>query len=360
MVQPSFYIYSFMKLKVLYAILDWGLGHATRSETIIQNLKNRGADITIASKGLALNYLQDRFQTLRFLELPDKEVKYSRSGASWGLLRRSLIQKDLNKKQKEWTKKLISENEFDLILSDNVYGVYHDEVQSILITHQLKPISPILKQAIAKEIANWINCFHEVWIPDFGEDGIAGSLLQNPRVTIPKKFLGNISRFKNEPSEKEINYLGIISGPEPQARLFKDKVLEKFKLQTGRNLIAYSGIKPDNPGKVEFVAKKENNNLMRFALQSRHLICRSGYTSILDILKLGGNALIIPTPGQTEQEYLARRMNELGLAKSMSQKAFERWKIQPFEGEKIDEKWGISNLDSVLDNLLIAKMPFEE
>jgi len=349
-----------MKQKVLFAVLNWGLGHATRSETIIDALISRGLGISIASSGLALNYLKLKFPALNFYELSDKKVKYAPSGASVGLLKRALIQNSLNKRQQKWTTELLQNQAFDLIISDNIYGVYHKTIPSILITHQLKPLSPILNKSIASEIATWINHFTEVWIPDLGENGIAGEMLQNSRVTIPKRFLGNISRFKFHKMEQDIDYLAIISGPEPQAGIFQDLVRQKLHLHPGKNLIAYSGEKPVNMGKVECLDLDENQNLNEWALRSRQIICRSGFTSLLDILKIGGNALVVPTPGQPEQEYLANRMKELGLMNSVNQKEFSRSDLKPSTPADIDNTWSNSYLDKVLDEFLSFKKPSEE
>lgn len=348
-----------MKRKVLFAVLNWGLGHATRSEPIISGLISRGQEVSIASSGLALSYLKLRFPALDFLYLPDNEVRYTQRGASIGLLKRALIQKKLNSRQHKWTTALLKDQKFDLIISDNVYGVYHNAIPSILITHQLKPLSPFLSRKIAKEIASWINRFEEVWIPDLGEQGISGDMLQNSDVTIPKRFLGNISRFKFHNTKKDIEKLAIISGPEPQAGIFQEIVMQKLRHHTGRNLIASSLKQPTIPGNVEYAALDKNQNLNELALRSDLIICRSGFTSLLDILKIGGNALIVPTPDQPEQEYLAQRMKDLGLMSSMNQKEFNRSDLIPETTSNIDNYWSESYLDEVMERFLKLKMPFE-
>ena len=46
-------------------------------------------------------------------------------------------------------------------------------------------------------------------------------------------------------------------------------------------------------------------------MQSEVVIARSGYSSIMDLVKLrASKVLLVPTPGQTEQEYLAGRFAE--------------------------------------------------
>lgn len=347
-----------MKLKVLFAVLNWGLGHATRSESIIDALLRRGLDLSIASSGLALAYLKLKFPSLDFLDLPDKEVNYSRGGAQVGLLKRALIQRSLNKNQEKWTRELLKSNDFDLIVSDNVYGIYHPEIRSVLITHQLKPQVPVMSGAVESEIAKWINCFDEVWIPDIGENGIAGEMLNNSRVSIPKRYLGNISRFEKGFDSSEIDYLAIISGPEPQARIFHDLVLQKFKSRPGKKLIAYSGAKPADTGEVKYLVLGPNQDLNKWILKSRQIICRSGFTSLLDIIMLSANALVVPTPGQPEQEYLAERMKKLGLMRAMSQKKFMASELEIFTGHDIDTRWSVSYLENTLNEFLNSKKPF--
>jgi len=354
MVQPSFYFYSFMKLRVLYAVLDWGLGHATRSETLIRSLNSRGLAVSIASSGLALKYLKLQFPNLSFLELPDREVKYSKSGATLGILRRAVVQRELNNKQQKWTQFQLEKAHFDFVISDNVYGVYSPDIPSVLITHQLKPLSPVFQKNVSKKIASWVNRFDEVWIPDFGEDGIAGEMLNNPIVNIPRKYLGNISRFENFEVKKEIDFLGIISGPEPQAELFYNLIQEK--LRNGPNKIAYNGKKSEYKGKAEHVELDNNQNLNTLAAQSHFIICRSGFTSLLDILKIRGNALIIPTPGQPEQEYLAHRMKKMNLMHNMSQKQFKRSSLGEFNAFHMDSSWSVSKLNQVLDKFLESSL----
>jgi len=357
MVQPSFYFYSFMDIKVLFAVLNWGLGHATRSEALIQSLEVRGAKITVASSGLSMEYLKHRFPKIAHLVLPDSAVNYSKKGASFGLLKRALIQKDLNKKQYQWTMSQLDKEPFDLIISDNIYGVYAPDIPSVLVTHQLKPLSPIFQKGISKEIASWINNFDEVWIPDIGDDGIAGEMLNNPAVSIPRKYMGNISRFKNMENKKDLDFLGIISGPQPQAEVFNQILLKKLRNKSARSQIAYTGKIPEDKGNIVYLEPGENWNLNQAILRSHLIICRSGFTSLLDILRVKGSALIVPTPGQPEQEYLAQRMNKLDLMQSMNQKAFQRFKLDDYSTNSIDDKWSVSYLEQVMDNFLTTKMP---
>ncbi|MEO6706954.1 MAG: glycosyltransferase, partial [Ginsengibacter sp.] len=63
----------------------------------------------------------------------------------------------------------------------------------------------------------------------------------------------------------------------------------------------------------------ELNVLMQ---QSRIIISRSGYTTVMDLATLRKKAILIPTPGQTEQEYLAKYLFQKQYFFSMEQKDF--------------------------------------
>ena len=53
--------------------------------------------------------------------------------------------------------------------------------------------------------------------------------------------------------------------------------------------------------------------------RSRLMITRPGYTTIMELAVLGKKALLIPTPGQTEQVYLASYHSKKGNFYSVSQ-----------------------------------------
>jgi len=62
------------------------------------------------------------------------------------------------------------------------------------------------------------------------------------------------------------------------------------------------------------------------------VVCRSGYSSLLDLAALGQRAVLIPTPGQPEQVYLAKHWaTRFGMA-TCSQRDLERGLLPPVQG----------------------------
>lgn len=315
-------------------------------------------EVRVASTGLARQYLEMKFPELTFLELPDQIVRYSSLGASLGLIKRAFAQKRINKEQNSWMEDQFKMEPYDLIISDNVYGVHHPDAINILISHQLSPPSPILKSSIAVEIASWINVFDEVWVPDIGENGIAGKMMDNPGIKIPVRYLGNTSRFEHYQTDKTIDVLGIISGPEPQSTIFQSVLYEMFSRLNVRTAIASTSLKSPTSSQVEWIPLDERQNLNDLVLKSELIICRSGYTGLLDMLKIRAHALVVPTPGQPEQEYLARRMDNLNLMHSMSQKELFKYRLPELSSPKIDKKWASSKMKIEIDSFLRSKKLF--
>jgi UDP-N-acetylglucosamine:LPS N-acetylglucosamine transferase len=65
--------------------------------------------------------------------------------------------------------------------------------------------------------------------------------------------------------------------------------------------------------------------------ESKYIICRSGYSSIMDLAFLGAKAFLIPTPGQFEQEYLAKKLKREGSVPSCPQNKFTLEKLQKID-----------------------------
>jgi UDP-N-acetylglucosamine:LPS N-acetylglucosamine transferase len=83
------------------------------------------------------------------------------------------------------------------------------------------------------------------------------------------------------------------------------------------------------PGNTEQRIAKQNmiffnhmtsTEMARLIRGASSIICRSGYSTIMDLVSTGSSAILVPTPGQTEQEYLAEYLNEKGMFRYISQK----------------------------------------
>ncbi len=305
-------IHTFGELKVLFAILDWGLGHATRSTPIISFLQEQGAEIIIASRGLSGMYLKRNFPELHQLTFPDSDVTYSSMGATPSILARGLAQPTINQKQKEWTEMAVEQYGITHIISDNVYGIYSSKVRSILITHQLQLQTKLLQNQVNKRLAKWIDRFDEVWVPDVeGEHALTGELTKNIYLKTPVKHIGILTALENvDGGNMEFEFIAMLSGPEPLRSDLEIK-LEKHLSKLGGN---HALVRGTNKAKttpirdnITYFDLVQNGELSRLIAQSNAVICRSGYSSIMDLIALRKPAILIPTPGQPEQAYLSQR-----------------------------------------------------
>ncbi len=321
---------------LLIAPLDWGLGHATRCIPIIYAFIAQGFEVIIAGDGLIENLLKKEFPDVVFTHLKGYNIQYSNNG-KWLPLKLFLQLPKLLRSvysEHQWLKRITRKNKIDLVVSDNRLGLYHSKIPCIYITHQLK-----IKTAnhftawLAQSIHYFfINKYSTCWVPDIElSSGLTGEL-SHPKIlpAIPVKYIGPLSRFQKITTEKKYDLLVLLSGPEPQRTILEVLILKELKTFQGSALLV-RGL-PSNNESVAPLLKNENNitvanHLSAGALnkaiqQSRSVISRSGYTSIMDLVKLEKKAMLIPTPGQTEQQYLAAYLAQKNIFLSMLQKEF--------------------------------------
>ncbi|MCH9823463.1 MAG: glycosyltransferase [Bacteroidetes bacterium] len=296
--------------KVLFGVLNWGLGHATRSTPLIQHLTNSGVEVEIASDGLALAYLQQEFPALKFHKLKGYDIQYSTNKNLLLLALLCQIPKlkiAIASEQKK-VKEILSKDSFDLILSDNRYGFRSLEVKSFLISHQLKLITPPIFKGVNNVLLKYQKGFKSIFIPDYAnqEKKLSGKLSET---NLPHHFIHPISAF-SEPvaitSVKDIDYLIILSGPEPQRTLLERRLIEIIPLKEIKVVLIRGTEQPfSEKSNIETHNLVQRNELEKLIYRSKKLICRSGYSTIMDMHFLQIPCILIPTPGQTEQEYLA-------------------------------------------------------
>ncbi|MDP1764554.1 MAG: glycosyltransferase [Sediminibacterium sp.] len=315
--------------KVLVAPLDWGLGHATRDILIIRALMAKGYEVIIGSEGAQASLLHAEFPSLQILPLPGYQVQYSKT--QWGFLFTILFQIPriyrVIKAEHRWLAKVIDEHRINLVISDNRFGLHAKKIPCIFITHQLTVKAPFnwLENLMQKVNYHFINQFNACWVPDVaGEENVAG-VLSHP-VILPKPtvhYIGLLARFQRQEAIKKYDYCILLSGPEPQRTLLEEKILAGIAAIDGKIVLVRG-----KPGSKEVLTVPENvtvNNhlptheLQRAILQSDYIVCRGGYTSLMELLSLQKKMLLIPTPGQTEQEYLAKRLMDLHICFSVTQ-----------------------------------------
>jgi len=321
------------KPRILLAPLDWGLGHATRCIPIIRELLTQGCEVWVATEGAQESLLKTEFPQLSFLHLQGYRAKYARTKA--GMLWQMLIQSpkflQVIKKEYDWLKKTVDKHRFDAVISDNRYGLHHSKIPCIFISHQLTIKSPLGKWSekfLQKRNYGYINQFTEYWVPDTEENDLAGELSHPKKLPDTKvQYIGSLSRFtKRDVSEIKDHLLLILSGPEPQRTLLENKIVDEVSHYNETATIV-RGLPGDHSlipstNMIKFYNHLTADALNDEMLKAEYIISRTGYSTVMDIAALQKKSILIPTPGQTEQEYLADYLSAKEFAVCMSQKEF--------------------------------------
>lgn len=307
-----------MQKTILYAVLNWGLGHATRSIPIIQYLLERKHNVIIVSDGDALRLLQDEFKSIECIQTVSYRAEYSQTGKTFKLYLAKQIPKFIHAINKEHQEclKLCKKYHVDYVISDNRYGFYHPQLPSALISHQLQ--LPYEENKWLEKIVNWryqkyLQGFKELWVPDLSPpNSLSGKMSALAWSNV--YYLGIDSRLNKQ--ERDITYksLSVISGPEPQRSKLEEKLLNLLPTLPGKHCLirGRQNLAPIEAGEIEIIDLADKEKLEEKINACEFVVCRSGYTSLLDLIKLKKRAILIPTPGQIEQENLAKTMKEKG------------------------------------------------
>lgn len=318
------------KSRILVAPLNWGLGHATRCIPIIRELEKTGFEPVLASDGEALKLLKKEFPHFIAIELPSYNITYSKKGEflKWKLLLGTPKILEAIRKEKKLIKKLVKEYRISGIISDNRFGVRSSSTKNVFITHQLTVLSGTTTFLSSSIHRNYIKKFDQCWVPDVeGPQNLSGILGHPPVKPENIKYIGALSRFEKRAIPRVYDYLFLLSGPEPQRSILEDILLEKLR-NSDKKILFVRGILSDENLEKQSPNIHVKNFLYGKLLQeaincSGLVISRSGYSSIMDFAKLQKKAFFIPTPGQAEQEYLASRFEELGMAPYCKQEYFD-------------------------------------
>lgn len=319
--------------RILVAPLDWGLGHATRCIPLIRALLDAGCEVLIGAEDRQAALLQEEFPQLTVLPLPGYRITYPETGRRLGMKITRQLPKILGAIRYEhgWLREMVKKYAIDAVIADNRYGLYHPRIPAILLTHQLRIRSPFGKKSEKLlQLINYlmINKFTECWVVDFeGNENLAGALSHPEKLPGRLKYLGCLSRFeKTEGLSQKYDLLVLLSGPEPQRTEF-----EKMMMQQISGLPLSALIVGGEPGKpYDYMVRPQIRHVhhlnavdLSLAIQeSGIVISRSGYTTLMDLVKLRKKAIIVPTPGQTEQEYLGKYLMEKGVFYSVPQENF--------------------------------------
>ncbi len=303
---------------VLYCPLNWGLGHASRSVPVIRTLSDLGFNVIIAADKAPLAFLLKQFPTLEWVKFKGFEPKYTKGKNLFFKLFWQLIPAFwFYWLDKQFVREQIKKRKIDLIISDNRFGALNKNIPSVIITHQLNlqlPGSLRLIKPIANKLNRYlIKQFDQCWIPDFKEkSSFSGNLSIIPSNFIPTVHLGILSRFRSlnaKPVSKDIDVLVLLSGPEPQRSILESICINQLSITNFKSVIL-RGL-PQNKSieqnfrNIKLMNHAPDNVFENLVSRSRMIICRGGYSTIMDLACLNKSAWLVPTPGQSEQEYLA-------------------------------------------------------
>ncbi|OCB76837.1 glycosyltransferase [Flavobacterium crassostreae] len=314
---------------ILVAPLNWGLGHATRCIPIIKALQDHNYIPIIASDGAALQLLKKEFPYLKALQLPSYEIEYAKKATNfkWKLLQNSPKTIAAIWREKKLVTQWVEKYALDGIISDNRLGVVSQKVPSVFVTHQLNVMTGSTTWFTSKIHQYFIKKYSECWVPDTeNTPNLAGTLshVQNPDFKI--KYLGPISRMHKKSIPIKYDLMVILSGPEPQRTFLEKKLKAELQNFTGR-VVFIRGVLEKEQRKeqiqtVTYYNFMNSRQLEQTFNESKMILCRSGYTTIMDLVKLEKKAFFIPTPGQFEQLYLAEKLQKEGLIPFAEQDLF--------------------------------------
>ena len=315
--------------RVLVAPLDWGIGHATRCVPIIDDLVRLENEVILAADGNAFEVLARLYPQSPLLRLPGKAIRYSNDPKwLWWVLLKQLpsFLFSIYSEHTALEKIRISEN-LDVVISDNRYGLFNKNCYSIFITHQLQLPLPRIWQwmsPLTNGFIQWcIRKYDACWIPDFAtQDNLSGALSHKAKLSTNTRFIGPLSRMKaserNEALHKKMSF--VLSGPEPQRSIFEQQIIEQinaskdtahYKFLLVRGNAHLSKIQEVLPTNLEIIDFADSEEMASIYTNCDSLVVRSGYSTIMDLDVLGcKHAIYVPTPGQVEQEYLAKHLQE--------------------------------------------------
>ena len=354
------------KKNILVCPLDWGLGHASRMVPVIDMIEKKGANVIIAADNGPLDFLSQCFPKNTIIKLSGYSPNYPTNGSMAIAIIKSLPEMIREaKKANGELQNIIDKFSIDAIISDNRYDLSTLKIPTVFITHQLNiqtsGLQTMVKPIINKLVNHYISKFNEIWIPD-----VSSNFQLSGRLSVSGKFkqtsykIGLLSRFSSKHIiniSESIDVLIILSGPEPQ-RTILEKLLLKQALKSKLKitmLLAKPGEKINKQiNNVTIISHLPDNEFAAAIQSAKVIISRPGYSTLMDLSVFNKKAIFIPTPGQTEQEYLAKRLLEKKIAFSQSQGSFNLLesinKVDQYKGLHIKNTPDL--LENRVDNLL--------
>lgn len=324
---------------VLVCPLDWGLGHASRMIPVIRHFQSRNRTVILAGSGKSGDLLKAAFPELKFVHLPAPEILYAVK-SRWtvpkllwqlpGILISAF-------REHSGLGRLVKAHQVETVVSDNRYGLFHKKAYCIFVTHQISPLLPAwlkwVEYPVHWMITRVILQFNECWIPDYSDPmvNLSGRLSHRYRIPGNAKFIGILSRFDRKRAltgefvMDQYDCVFVVSGPEPQCSIFRSLCLETA-LRINRKSLIINGMREETTMRgslrkelLTIVPHLNQEHFQQILLRAGAIICRAGYSGIMDLVAMQRTALLVPTPGQPEQEYLAQYLSEKGLFSQVRQ-----------------------------------------
>ncbi|MCE3228632.1 MAG: glycosyl transferase family 28 [Bacteroidetes bacterium] len=295
--------------------MDWGLGHATRCVPIIHGLKTH-YNVLLGVTPITKSIFDQEFPELENIDVPSYNIRYSNIlPLSVKLLSDWPRISGIIKAEHKLLDEIISKYKLDAVVSDNRFGLYSKKIHSIFITHQLFLKAPFANSIAQNQNKKYILNFNEIWVPDYEDEtkSLSGELSHGKHFHDKVSYVSPLSRLQRQKNlVPEADYLFLLSGPQPELSNFADILLKRAKEYPHLKFILVSPEfhKPLSEN-VECFVSPPKQKLSELISKSKRIICRSGYSSLMDLHRLEKEDIIlVPTPGQTEQEYLGKYWQE--------------------------------------------------
>ncbi len=321
--------------RLLFAVGHWGLGHATRDLPLIRGLLAQGCEVIVGCDGPPLEVLRRELQGMcEVIRLPGSAIPMARTPLRF-YTRYTLLLLSLWRSraaQHAQVEQLVRQRRLDLVVSDNRYGCYSAHVPSYLIAHGIRFIPPFGDWWLSPSLEYFnyraFQPFTRLIVPDFATDSLSGALSHDLRFVTPDRlaYIGPLSSVRRRPLAEDLDYFITISGPEPQRGMLEDRLLAQVERLPGRSVLTLG--RPGDGflgrrGQCEVYAYLDRKGQEEMLNRARLVVSRSGYTTLMELAELGKHALLIPTPGQTEQEYLGWYHQQRGAAPMVTQAALQ-------------------------------------
>lgn len=314
------------RAKVLFAPLDWGLGHASRCVPLIRKALENECRVVVAASGNPLALLkQELGNSVSYVNIPGYNIRYASSGnmvSSIGVQLPKILMAVV--KEHFWLRKYLKHHPMDMVISDNRYGLFSRKTTCVFMTHQLNIPTGFFQSLVNLINHFFIRQFSACWVPDNAfENNLSGILSHGMPLYFHIKpiYIGPLSRWTDKhlsALDKSIDILCVLSGPEPQRSLLEAMVYAQMNELNLRCVMVRGLAKPESDLKstqgVTVVPMVSGEALLSLILSARLVVARSGYSTLMDLHSLKVSAAFIPTPGQTEQAYLAKRMHTASIA----------------------------------------------